>query len=175
MKKPKRAEIDVELAAKLAEVAPELAKKVLLQPASNATARRRTRKRRQPKPQQTSIIDRVEEEIGQRVPLELFRNLIEEPVSVLGWTKRVEGYEEARLSAENAMRRIYAATDAAQAGFEAGHPVSVWLDVFFYKIRAGLIQSDSSEVLDALQSAQQIGKTESYLFIQRLADELQNA
>jgi hypothetical protein len=172
MKKPKRADIDVELAAKFAKVAPELAKKVLLQPASDVAARRKTRKRRQPKPRQTGIVDRVVEEIGQRVPPELFWNLIEEPIPVLGWTKRVAGYEEARVSAENAMRRIYASTDAGQAGFESETPT---LDVFFFKVRAGLIKANSSEILRWLQYVQRIGETESYLFIERLADELKNA
>jgi len=139
---------------------------------SNAAARRKTRKRGPPKPQQTSIVDRVEEEIGQRVPPELFRNLIGAPVPKLDWTESIEGYEEARLSAENAMRRIYASTDAAQAGFESETPT---LDVFFFKVRAGLIKANSSEISRWLQYAQRIGETESYLFIERLADELKNA
>jgi hypothetical protein len=172
MKRPKRADINVERAEELAKISPELAKEVLLGPVSNAAARRKTRKRSQPKPQQTSIVDRVEEEIGQRVPPERFRNLIEEPVRVLDWTKDLPGYEDARLSAENAMRRIYAATDAAQVGFESEAPT---FDVFFHKVRVGLIRANSLEILRWLQYAQRIGETESYLFIERLADELKNA
>jgi hypothetical protein len=131
---------------------------------------RKTRKQKKQRPSQASIVDRVEEEIGQRVPPEKFRDLVLEPRPELDWTKELNGYECARLSAENAMRRIFAATDAAQAGSESESPV---LEVFFYKVRAGLIQSNSAEIACALQHAQRINKLD--WFLKRLTDELHNA
>jgi len=175
MKKPKHADIDRESVRCLSKMSPELLKAVL-SASFNEKTKQKTRKQKTPgSSPQGSVVDLVEEEVGQRVPPERFRDLIGEPVQLLDWTKDLPGYEDARLSAENAMRRIYAATDAAHAGFKAGHPVTVLLDRFFYKIRSGSIQSDSSEILDMLRFSQQTGKTEAYLFIQRLADELKNA
>ena len=84
--------------------------------------------------QESNIVDRINEEIGQVVPPELFRDSIREPSPKLAWTKSLDGYEEARFSAENALRKLYAATDAARAGFESQSPL---LEVFLHKVRAG--------------------------------------
>jgi hypothetical protein len=126
----------------------------------------------------SKIVDRVEEEIRdfeKAQNVRPFRAMIQEPRSELSWTRDLDGYEDAFLSAENAMRRIYSMTEAAKAGFEAGDPESVTLDVFFYQVRAGLIQPNSYKVLEMLEWAQRIGKTQAFLFIQRLASELENA
>jgi hypothetical protein len=178
VKKSKRQDIDIELAAKFVEQYPELARKVFSRPAPDAVARRKTRTRKQPKTRERSIVDRVEKEIGgyeTGQDVRRFRDYILEPPPELSWTKDLVGYEDARLSAENAMRKIYVSTDAARVGFEAGHPESVLLEVFFHKVRNGLIQADSAEILLVLQCAQQVGRTQAYLFIARLADELKNA
>jgi hypothetical protein len=82
------------------------------------------------------IVDRIENEIKSyeaQQNIRPFRNCIEEPLPKLAWTRTVDGYEEALLSAENAMRRIFASLLAARAGFEAGHPEAVLLESFFAK------------------------------------------
>jgi hypothetical protein len=87
----------------------------------------------------------------------------------LAWTRELQGYENARISAENAMRRIWDGTDAARA-IREGNP---WLSVCLYKIRAGLLRADSPEILRCVQHAQRIGKAE--WFFDRVAAELKNA
>jgi hypothetical protein len=124
------------------------------------------------------IVDRIENEIKSyeaQQNIRPFRNCIEEPLPKLAWTRTVDGYEEALLSAENAIRRIFASLLAARAGFEAGHPEAVLLESFFCKVRLGWLRADDSEILDMLEWAQQIGETQTFLFIERLADELKNA
>ena len=124
------------------------------------------------------IIDRIENEIRTyeaQQDVTPFRDYIEDPLPELSWTNELEGYSEAHLSAENAMRRIFASTLAARAGFEAGHPEAVKLESFFFKVRAGWIQANSDEILEMLQWTQQIGPTQTYCFVTRLADELKNA
>src|SRR5436305_8216550 len=101
----------------------KLLKAVKAQP-SDDKARRTMRKRKQPKTQENSIVDRVEREIrGYETEkgVRPFRDLILEPLPKLSSTKNLAGYEDARLSAETAMRRIFASTAAARPGFEAGH------------------------------------------------------
>jgi hypothetical protein len=99
----------------------------------------------------------------------VLRQMILEPVPNLAWTKQLDGYEDAQISAENAIRRIWSGMDAAQAGLK-GDP---WLDVCLYKVRAGLLRADSAEVLRCINHAQKIDKAES--FIERLTAELKNA
>jgi len=171
VKKLKRDNIDIERARALAREYPQLAKKLF-------SVRRKRRKRKQPETQEGTIVGPIEKEIKayeNKQDVRRFRGLVLEPLPTLTWTKNLAGYEDARLSAENAMRRIYTSTDAARVGYEAGHPESVLLDVFFHKVRNGLIQADNPKILELLQYAQQVGKTQAYLFIARLADELKNA
>jgi hypothetical protein len=178
VKKAKLDNIDIERARALAREYPQLANKLFSVPMPGAIARRKRRKRKQPETQEGTIVGRIEKEIkGSETAEDVrpFRDFILEPLPELSWTKDLAGYEDARLSAENAMRRIFASTRAAGAGFEAGHPESVLLEVFFYKVRNGLIQADNPKILQLLQYAQQVGKTQAYLFIARLADELKNA
>jgi hypothetical protein len=171
VKKLKRDKIDIERARALAREYPQLAKKLF-------SVRRKRRKRKQPETQEGTIVGPIEKEIKgyeNKQDVRPFRGLVLEPLPTLTWTKNLADYEDARLSAENAMRRIYTSTDAARVGYEAGHPESVLLDVFFHKVRSGSIQADSSEILEMLRYAQQIGRTEAYLFCERLVDELKNA
>ena len=124
------------------------------------------------------IVDRLVKDImayEAQWDVNLFQRYIEEPLPTLTWTKDLDGYKQAWLSAENAMRRIYAQTAPAMPGFEAGHPESVALDVFFFKVRSDWIQADGSEIVDMLVWAQQKGKMQAYFFIERLADDLKNA
>jgi hypothetical protein len=177
MQKLNRTETDVDLARSLGKVSPELLKAIASAPL-HPQAQQKIRKRRQPKTQDSSIVDRIQQEIrGCETEQDVrpFRDLILKPLPDLSWTENLPGYEDARLSAENAMRRIFASTAAARAGFEAGHPESVLLEVFFHKVRVGLIQADSPEILQILQHAQQVGGTVAYLFIERLYAELNNA
>jgi hypothetical protein len=116
------------------------------------------------------VVDRVVNEIMESSAFPLLASMIEEPLEKLSWTRNIEGYENAKLSAVNAIARLYAATDAAQAGFESETAV---LDVFLYKVRAGLIQSDSPEIPRRLQYAQHINKAD--WFIKRLSTEFNNA
>jgi hypothetical protein len=130
------------------------------------------KKRDRPK----DIVDRIENEFKSYEAQQNVRRFRpDEPLPVLNWTKKLDGYAEARLSAENAKRRIVASTPAARAAFEAGHPESVILERFFFKVRDGSIQANSREIVDMLQWAGQIGGTQAFLFIQRLAEELKNA
>jgi hypothetical protein len=181
MKKPAYDNINIELARAFAGQSRQHAKlvaKVLSLPAPDAIARRKRRKRKQPETRESSIVDRIEKEIRDyetEQNVRPFRDFILEPLPKVSWTKDLAGYEDARFSAENAMRRIYASTAASGAGFEADHPESVFLEVFFYKVRSGLIQADSLEILEMLRYAQRIGRTQAYLFCERLADELKNA
>ena len=93
----------------------------------------------------------------------LLSGLVLEPSPELACIKELPGYNEARLSAENAIGWIYAGTEAASAGRQ-GNP---WLDVCLYKVRARLLQADSPEILRCVQHAQRIGKAE--WFIEQLA------
>jgi hypothetical protein len=99
--------------------------------------------------------------------------MILEPVPALAWTKGLEGYERARLSAEEAMLRIWSRTEGAHAvtksALAGGDP---WLDRCLYEVRVGSIQPGSPEILRRLEHAQKIGKAE--WFIDRLAAELKN-
>jgi hypothetical protein len=175
MKKTKPDEIDIE------QIDIERAAKLLETAASaplHTETRQRRRKRKQPKTEKSSIRDRIEKEINlyeTEQDVRPFRRYILEPPPNLSWTKSLPNYEDARLSAENAMRKIFALTDSANIAFEAGHPESVRLDVFFGKVRIGWIQADSPKIVEMLQYAQVVGRTQSYLFIERLADELKNA
>lgn len=153
MKKLKRDNTDIELARALARDYPRLAKKLF-------SVRRKRRKRKQPETQEGIIVGPIEKEIKgyeNKQDVRLFRGLVLEPLPKLTWTKTLVGYEDARFSAENAMRRIYASTAASGTGFEADHPESVLLEVFFQR-RNGLIQADSPKILELLQYAQQVGK-----------------
>src|SRR5215831_19760385 len=97
------------------------------------------------------IVDRIEEEIRSyeaQANVRPFRGFIEEPLPKLDCTRIVDGYERAQLSAENAIRRIFASTLPARAGFEAGHPEAVRLERFFCKVRLEWIQADNLEILD---------------------------
>lgn len=180
MKKAKHDDIDIERIKEAAKQYPaEFVKAIVSAEPLHMETRQRTRKRKRPETQDSSIRDRIEKEIkGYEVEqgVKPFRDYILEPPPDLSWTKdHLADYEDARLSAENALRRIWGGTDAAQTGFEVGHPESVDLDVFFDGIRTGRIQADSAEIVEMLQYAQRVGRTQSYLFIERLADELKNA
>jgi hypothetical protein len=97
------------------------------------------------------------------------RDAIDDPIPELAWTRGEKGFEDARVSAENAMLRIWAGTAAARAGRES----DPWLGVCLYKIGAGLFRDDSPEILRYMQHAQRIGRGE--WFIDRVAVELKNA
>ena len=99
----------------------------------------------------------------------VIRDTITDPLPKWAWTRELQGYDDARISAENAIRRIWDATDGARAGRE-GNP---WLGICLYKIRAGLLRADSPEILRCVQHAQKIGKAE--WFFDRVAAELKNA
>jgi hypothetical protein len=98
------------------------------------------------------------------------RDTIQEPLLSDAWSTELQGYEDARTSAENALRRIFDATDGVRAIWEGGNP---WLGFCVYKIRAGLLRADSPEILRCVQHAQRIGKAE--WFFDRVAAELKNA
>ena len=169
VKKGKCSDLDEKLATEFAKQHPPQFVKAVLSAPSDKTNKRKRKQKKQTASAQTKV-DRVEQEVGQHVPPEMFRGLILEPHPKLASTKDLEGYEEARVSAENAMRKIFASTDAAQAGFKSETPI---LDVFFYKVRTGLISSDSLEIALARQYAQHIGKVD--WFSKRLPAELHNA
>ena len=116
------------------------------------------------------MVDRVVNEIMERGAFPFFASMIEEPLENLRLTRNIEGYEDAKLSAVNAIARLYAATDAGQAGFESEHPM---IAVFLYKVGAGLIKSDSPEINDMLEHAQRVGKAD--YFIKQLAIKFDNA
>jgi hypothetical protein len=117
-----------------------------------------------------SVVERIVNELIGRGVCPIFEALIEEPVQKLVWTKSLEGYKDARLSAADALLRLFVATDAARAGFECEHPT---IDVFLFKIGAGLIKSDSPEINDMLEHAQSVGKAD--YFIKQLAIKFDNA
>jgi hypothetical protein len=91
------------------------------------------------------------------------------PIPILAWTRELQGYEDAWISIENALRRIWDATDGARAILE-GDPL---LGFCLYKIRAGLLRADSPEILPCVQLAQGMGKAE--WFFDRVAADLKNA
>ena len=97
------------------------------------------------------------------------RNAVHDPLPKWAWTRELPGFENARISAENATRRRWDGTDAARA-IREGNP---WLGSCLYKIRAGLLRADSPEILRCVQHAQRIGKAE--WFFDRVAAELKNA
>jgi hypothetical protein len=99
----------------------------------------------------------------------VIRDTIQEPLPIAAWTRELKGYEDARISAENAIRRIWDRTDGARA-IREGNP---WLRYCLYKIRAGLLPADSPQILRCVQHAQRIGKAE--WFFGRVAAELKNA
>ena len=153
---PGMPEITVPLGpARVSQIFAMKKRKHMVDPSNKKKGGRGRKGKKQSQVQESSIVDRVNEEIRQVVPPELFRGSIREPLPNLARTKSLDGYEEARFSAENALRKLYAATDAARAGFESESPI---LEVFFYKVRAGLIQSDSPEIVRWLKYALQIGK-----------------
>src|SRR5262249_37746631 len=92
-----------------------------------------------------------------------------DPLPKWAWTRELQGYEDVRISAENALRCIWDGTDGARA-IREGNP---WLSFCLYKIRAGLLRADSPEILRCVQHAQKIGKAE--WFFDRVAAELKNA
>jgi hypothetical protein len=146
-------------------------------PSSDKSVKRKTRKqKKQTQSQRKRVSDHIYQELERPNSFALaearrvLRDAILEPLPKLAWTKEgLEGYEDARISAENALRRIWAATNAARAGREGDS----WLDVCLYKIGAGLVRADSPEILHCVQHAQKIGKGE--WFIDRVAVELKNA
>jgi len=99
----------------------------------------------------------------------VIRDTIQEPLPILAWTRELQGYEDARTSAENALRHIWDGTDGSRA-IREGNP---WLNFCLYKIRAGLLRADSPEILRCVQHAQRIGKAE--WFFDRVAADLKNA
>jgi hypothetical protein len=98
------------------------------------------------------------------------RNAVHDPLPMWAWTRELQGYEDARISAENATQRIWDGTDAARAIREEGNP---WLNVCLYKIRAGLLRADSPVILRHVLHAQKMGEAE--WFFDRVAAELRNA
>jgi hypothetical protein len=151
----------------------------LLKAAASAPLRtesgQKTRKRKKRSNQNpSSVTSQVYEELQQpgfalTEARRLRSGLVLEPRPELAWTKELRGYNEARLSAENAIGWIYAGTEAASAG-RHGDP---WLDVCLYQVRARLLQADSPEILRCLQHAQRIGKGE--WFIEQLAADFKKA
>jgi hypothetical protein len=172
VKKSKHEDIDRDSARILAELSPELLKAVVARPSE--TKRRARRHKDGDNQKQNSLTEKIYEELEQpglacaeaRKPL---NNLVLEPIAKLAWTKEVQGYDAARLSAEKAMQRIYAGTKQARAGLE-GDP---WLDVCLYKVGAGLLRHDNPEILRSIQHAQKIGKGQ--WFIEKLAAAFKNA
>ena len=102
----------------------------------------------------------------------VIRDTIREPLPILAWTRELQGYEDARISAENALPRIWDVTDGVRAirAIGEGNP---WLGFCLYKIRAGLLRADSPEILRCVQHAQKMGEAE--WFFGRVAAELKNA
>jgi len=173
VKRPKRAELDRELAKELADkCSPELLKAVVAAPLH---AKKIQKQKKYSNLKQPSVADRVYDELEHPTSFALVEArrqlglMILEPVPKVAWTKELDGYKDARISAENAIRRIWAATDAAQAGLE-GDP---WLGVCLHKVRAGLLAADSPELLRYIEHAQKIGKAE--WFIERVTADLENA
>jgi hypothetical protein len=174
VKKPKYTDIDKERATEFAkQYSPDLLKAVLSRPPLQTKQKIRNRKERDNQ-KQNSVTDQIYNELQQPG----FRydearssasSLILEPILKLAWTRELDGYADARRSAENAMQRIYAGTEAARAGLKD----DPWLDVCLYKVRAGLLQGDSPEVLRRIQHAQRIGNGQ--WFIGRLAAAFKNA
>jgi len=116
-------------------------------------------------------IQRLCEELRQHPVLyPRIESLVELPVGKLLWTRGLEGYEAARLSAANALVRLQAETDAMQAGFESASPK---LDSTLYRLGAGIIDANDPEVVDAFTLAQRLGKGAD--FAKRLAAKVQNA
>jgi hypothetical protein len=116
------------------------------------------------------VVERIVNELIAMGVCAVFERLIRDPHQKLSWTKSLERYEDARLSAVNALLRLWAATKAAHAGFESEHSK---IDVLLFKVGAGLIKSDSPEISDMLEYAQSVGKAD--YFIKELAVKLQNA
>ena len=122
MKKRKHADIDLNLAGKLGDLSPELLKAVASAPAQKEP-RQRTRKRKAESTQkQSSVTNRIYNELEQPTSFalgearRLLSDMILPPHPKLASTQTLDGYEDARISAENAMRRILAGTEAARAG-----------------------------------------------------------
>jgi len=153
----------------------ELLKAVKSQPLQiQAQQKKKKRTKRESNQKQSSLTDSIYEELeqpgfGYAEARRLLSDLILEPLPKLASTKALPGYNDARISAENAMRRIWEGTEAARAGRE-GDP---WLGVGLFLVRVGLIDIHSSGFLRLMLHAQKIGKAQ--WFIERLTDELKNA
>jgi hypothetical protein len=171
MKRPKHGEIDIETAREFAkQYSPKLLKAVL----DTQEGKKTPKGKKQSNQKQSTVTDSIYEELQQPgfALTEARRQLSElvlEPIPKLRWTKELPAYNKARLSAENAMGRIWAGTRAAKAGRE-GDP---WLDVCLYEMRAGLVQSNDPAILRYVQHAQKIGKGQ--WFVERLSAAFKNA
>jgi hypothetical protein len=176
LKKSEHDDLDRELITVIAKVSPEWAKAIISAAPLKVQApnKRRKGRKQSPQPHQPTTKERIYRELdqtgfGYATAREWLAASILPPHPKIDWTQTLEGYEAARVSAENAMRRIWAATSMAQAGYE-GDP---WLGTCLFKMRVGMVQRDHRDVLRCVQHAQKIGKAE--WFSERLAEETKNA
>jgi hypothetical protein len=71
------------------------------------------------------------------------------------WTADLPGFEEAQLSARNAIMFLVAQTEAMRCSFEAD---SAYIEQLLFSIRAGLIGPADNRIIELIRHAQQIGK-----------------
>jgi hypothetical protein len=167
--------IDRDSAQTLLKFSPELFKAVMSTSSGKSTKGKTRKQKKRMEPQRNSGVDHIYQELEHSNSFALaearkvIRDTIQEPLPNDAWTKELEGYEDARTSAENALRRMWDGTDGVRA-VSKGNP---WLSFCLYKIRAGLLRADSPEILRCVQHAQNIGKAE--WFFDRAAAELKNA
>jgi hypothetical protein len=70
------------------------------------------------------------------------------------WTKTLAGYEDARMSAVNALHRLWASGQAAAAGHNSKTPR---VDIFLFQIRAGRIDKNDPSIPKMIDCAEKHG------------------
>jgi hypothetical protein len=107
---------------------------------------------------------------GEYKPVPQLSRAIKGPPEEYAWTRDLRGYEAARGSAVNALQGLWAATHAAQAGYNSKTPL---LDVFLFKIRTGRIKRSDPLIQKAINHADKHGYPGNIR--ERIAEEFHNA
>jgi len=107
---------------------------------------------------------------GQYKPVPQISGAIPGPRVQYGWTRGLPGYEIAFGSAVKAVHGLWAATQAAAAGYNSKTP---WLDVFLFQIRAGRIKKGDPRIKEAIKIADRYSFSGNIR--ERIAEEFHNA
>ena len=173
--KSEHEDIDRDSAQTLLKLSPELFKAVMSTSSGKSTKGKTRKQKKRMEPQRNSDVDHIYQELehpnsfAQAEARRVLRDTILPPLPILAWTRELQGYEDARISAEKALPRIWDEIAGARA-IREGNP---WLSFCLYNIRTGLLPAESPEILRCVRHAQRIGKAE--WFFDRVAAELKNA